>query len=172
MTRKPAPAAKAAPAGAFDLTRRSAGVLLHPTSLPGPHGSGDLGPEARAFVDFLAAAGQSWWQMLPVNPIGAGILAVFGAAAASAPFTVLHGAGSGILTIARGTVPLAMFGPDNYGYRLGLLGAPSRVAMAAAPLLFGILIDWYGAGVLVFSSAFSIAALIALCALRVPPSPR
>lgn len=107
-----------------------------------------------------------------LHPIGAGILAVFGAAAASAPFTVLHGAGSGILTIARGTVPLAMFGPDNYGYRLGLLGAPSRVAMAAAPLLFGILIDWYGAGVLVFSSVLSIAALIALCALRVPHSRR
>jgi hypothetical protein len=74
-----------------------------------------------------------------LHPIGASILAVFGAAAASAPFTVLHGAASGVLTIARGTVPLAMFGPDNYGYRLGLLGAPSRVAMAAAPLLFGIL---------------------------------
>ncbi|HZR74294.1 MFS transporter [Bradyrhizobium sp.] len=101
-----------------------------------------------------------------LHPIGAGILAVFGAAAASAPFTVLHGAGSGILTIARGSVPLAMFGPDNYGYRLGLLGAPSRVAMAAAPLLFGILIDWYGAGVLVFSSALSLAALMGLCKLR------
>lgn len=54
------------------LSRRSAGVLLHVTSLPGRHGSGDIGPEARAFVDFLAAAGQSWWQMLPVNPAGAG----------------------------------------------------------------------------------------------------
>jgi hypothetical protein len=107
-----------------------------------------------------------------LHPIGAGILAVFGAAAASAPFTVLHGAGSGILTIARGTVPLAMFGPEHNGYRLGLLGAPSRVAMAAAPLLFGILIDWYGAGVLVFSSALSLGALIALCALHVPPSRR
>jgi 4-alpha-glucanotransferase len=43
---------------------RSAGVQLHPTSLP----SGRLGPEARAFVDWLAAAGQSWWQMLPLGP--------------------------------------------------------------------------------------------------------
>ena len=51
---------------------RSSGVLLHPTSLPGPHGSGDLGAEARAFVDFLAAAGQRWWQMLPVGPAGYG----------------------------------------------------------------------------------------------------
>jgi 4-alpha-glucanotransferase len=50
--------------------RRSAGILLHLTSLPGPHGSGDLGPAAHEFVDFLAAAGQRWWQMLPVVPPG------------------------------------------------------------------------------------------------------
>lgn len=54
------------------LGTRSAGILLHPTSLPGPHGNGDLGASARAFVDFLAKAGQTWWQMLPVGPAGAG----------------------------------------------------------------------------------------------------
>ena len=43
---------------------RSSGVQLHPTSLPG----GRLGPEAHAFVDWLADAGQSWWQMLPLGP--------------------------------------------------------------------------------------------------------
>ena len=96
----------------------------------------------------------------------------FRSGAAAAPFTVLHGAGSGILTIARGTVPLAMFGPKNYGYRLGLLGAPSRVAMAAAPLLFGVLIELYGAGVLLFSSLLSIAALMGLCMLPVRSSPK
>lgn len=52
------------------LSERASGVLLHPTSLPGPHGFGDLGPEARAFADYLAAAGQTWWQMLPVVPPG------------------------------------------------------------------------------------------------------
>jgi 4-alpha-glucanotransferase len=52
----------------FTLQRRASGVLLHPTSLPGPHAIGDLGPEAFRFVDFLAAAGQKWWQMLPVCP--------------------------------------------------------------------------------------------------------
>src|SRR5688572_18449381 len=51
---------------------RSSGILLHPTSLPGPHGVGDLGPAAHEFVDFLSAAGQRWWQMLPVGPHGAG----------------------------------------------------------------------------------------------------
>lgn len=100
-----------------------------------------------------------------LHPLGAGILAIVGASGAAGAFALLHGAGSGILTIARGTVPLAIFGPENYGYRLGLLGAPSRLAMAAAPLLFGVLIEWYGAGVLVFSSALSLAALAGLCVL-------
>src|SRR3954470_13085500 len=59
---------KAAPALAFD--RRSSGLLLHVTSLPGRHGSGDLGREAHGFIDFCAAAGQTWWQMLPVGPPG------------------------------------------------------------------------------------------------------
>ena len=56
----------------MDLNQRSAGVLLHITSLPGPHGIGDFGPEARRFVDWLYAAGQRIWQWLPSNPIGPG----------------------------------------------------------------------------------------------------
>jgi 4-alpha-glucanotransferase len=52
--------------------RRSAGILLHPTSLPGPFGIGDLGPAAYRWVDTLARARQSWWQMLPLCPTGAG----------------------------------------------------------------------------------------------------
>src|SRR3954470_3762702 len=52
------------------LSDRTSGVLLHPTSLPGGPEGGQLDGEARAFVDFLAAAGQSWWQMLPVGPTG------------------------------------------------------------------------------------------------------
>ena len=51
---------------------RSSGVLLHPTSLPGPFGIGDLGPKAYTWVDLLARAGQSWWQVLPVGPTGYG----------------------------------------------------------------------------------------------------
>ncbi|HEY8945805.1 MAG TPA: 4-alpha-glucanotransferase, partial [Polyangiaceae bacterium] len=51
---------------------RSSGILLHPTSLPGPHGSGDLGVAAHRFAEFLARSGQRWWQMLPVGPPGAG----------------------------------------------------------------------------------------------------
>jgi 4-alpha-glucanotransferase len=51
---------------------RASGVLLHPTSLPGRHGIGDLGPEAYAFIDFLVSTGQRWWQMLPLGPTGYG----------------------------------------------------------------------------------------------------
>ena len=51
---------------------RTAGVLVHPTALPGPYGIGDLGPAARAWIDLLARAGQTWWQVLPLNPPGAG----------------------------------------------------------------------------------------------------
>ena len=51
---------------------RSAGVLLHPTSLPGPFGIGDLGPIAHRWVETLAGMRQSWWQVLPLGPTGAG----------------------------------------------------------------------------------------------------
>jgi len=50
------------------LDARRTGVLLHPTSLPGPHGIGDLGPEARRFLDWLTSAGVGFWQMLPLGP--------------------------------------------------------------------------------------------------------
>lgn len=53
-------------------TKRASGILLHPTSLPGRHGIGDLGPEALRWVDFLAGAGQKLWQVLPLGPTGFG----------------------------------------------------------------------------------------------------
>ena len=51
---------------------RASGVLLHPTCLPGPHGCGDLGQQAHRFVDWLAAAGQRLWQVLPIGEVGLG----------------------------------------------------------------------------------------------------
>ena len=56
----------------MDFDHRSAGVLLHVTSLPGPHGLGDFGPAAFGFIDWLASAGQRLWQWLPSTPIGPG----------------------------------------------------------------------------------------------------
>ena len=52
------------------LQSRASGLLLHPTSLPGPYGIGDLGPAAYRWVDTLAAAKQGWWQILPLAPTG------------------------------------------------------------------------------------------------------
>src|SRR5437899_3053952 len=51
---------------------RAAGILLHPTSLPGPHGVGDMGDGAFRFVDYLVTAGQQLWQVLPLGPTGFG----------------------------------------------------------------------------------------------------
>ena len=54
------------------MSHRTSGVLLHPTSLPGPYGIGDLGPECFRFLDFLEAARQGLWQVLPLGPTGYG----------------------------------------------------------------------------------------------------
>jgi MFS family permease len=105
-----------------------------------------------------------------MHPLGALILALTGGAAAGV-FAVFHGAGNGVITIARGTLPLAIYGPKNYAYRLGLLGAPARMAQAPAPLLFGFLIDWMGSRVLIVSSALSLVALGALFLLRLKSPP-
>jgi hypothetical protein len=103
------------------------------------------------------------------HPIGAAILALAGGGAATV-FAIFHGTGNGILTIARGTLPLAIFGPENYGYRLGIIGAPARMAQAIAPLAFGLLIDSMGSHILIVSSGLSLAALLALCLLRQEPA--
>jgi hypothetical protein len=85
-------------------------------------------------------------------------------------FAIFHGTGNGILTISRGTLPLAIFGPQNYGYRLGIIGAPARMAQAIAPLAFGLLIDSMGSRVLIVSSALSLSALLALLLLPGKPA--
>jgi len=78
-----------------------------------------------------------------------------------------------MLTIARGTVPLALFGPDGYGERTGLLGAPARATQALAPLAFGLMLDDLGSGALIISSALCLTALGALlCLHAVSPGTR
>jgi MFS family permease len=106
-----------------------------------------------------------------MHPLGALLMALTGGGAAATVFAIFHGAGNGVITIARGTLPLAIFGPKNFGYRLGLLGAPARMAQAPAPLVFGLLIDWMGSRVLIVSSALSLVALVALLFVheRSPP---
>src|SRR5512139_3584867 len=50
--------------------KRSSGILLHPTSLPGPYGIGDIGPRAHRWIEFLSGAGCGLWQVLPLGPTG------------------------------------------------------------------------------------------------------
>ena len=94
-----------------------------------------------------------------LHPLGVVMLAVFGAPAA-AVFGVLHGAGNGILTIAKGTLPLVIFGPHGYGRRQGVLMVPARIAQALSPWLFGIALDRWGAGALVISATLGALALL------------
>ncbi|KQW46775.1 MULTISPECIES: MFS transporter [unclassified Roseateles] len=107
-----------------------------------------------------------------MHPLGAALLALVGAPAA-AVFALLHGAGNGILTIAKGTLPLALFGPQGYGQRQGLLMLPARLGQALSPWLFGLLLARFGTGALWFSAALGLSALLALLFIRVaaPASP-
>jgi MFS family permease len=100
-----------------------------------------------------------------MHPLGAAALAVMGPPGA-AVFAAFYGAGNGLLTIARGTVPLAVFGPHAYGERTGLLGAPARASQAFAPLIFGLLLDTMGTSAILVSTALCLAALGALLRLR------
>ena len=100
-----------------------------------------------------------------LHPLGAVVLAVMGPAGA-VPFVICYGAGNGLLTIARGTVPLAIFGPHGYGERTGLLGAPARAAQALAPFAFGLLLDAVGTSAIVVSAGLCLSALVALLCLR------
>jgi MFS family permease len=104
-----------------------------------------------------------------MHPLGALALSLFGGPAAAA-FALLHGAGNGILTIAKGTLPLVLFGPAGYGQRQGWLMVPARIAQALAPWLFGILLDRWGANAIWASAAIGLLAFASLSALRAPPA--
>jgi len=106
-----------------------------------------------------------------LHPLGALALGVFGAPAA-AVFAVLHGAGNGILTIAKGTLPLVLFGAAGYGQRQGWLMVPARIAQALAPWLFGLLLDRWGAQALWISASVGLLAFLSLWLLRAPTGSR
>lgn len=102
------------------------------------------------------------------HPLAAGLLMIAGGPAAAA-FALLHGAGNGVLTIAKGTLPLALFGPGGYGLRQGLLSAPARVMQAIAPLLFGILLEHAGAQAIWLTTGLGLMAFLLLMLLRARP---
>ncbi|WP_144641256.1 MFS transporter [Bordetella genomosp. 13] len=103
------------------------------------------------------------------HPAGVAVLLLAGPAMAPL-FAVLHGAGNGVLTIAKGTLPLALFGAQGYGARQGWLVMPARIAQALAPFLFGLALDAWGARALWLSGAIGMAACCALILLRARPS--
>ena len=104
------------------------------------------------------------------HPTGALLLAWAGGAG-SVAFTLLHGAGNGILTIAKGTLPLVLFGSLGYGLRQGMLMVPARVAQAFAPLLFGLLLDHWGTASVAATAWLGVACALALWWLKPPPHP-
>jgi predicted MFS family arabinose efflux permease len=104
-----------------------------------------------------------------LHPIGVAALMLLGTPAA-AVFALLHGAGNGILTIAKGTLPLALFGSAGYGQRQGLLTVPARVAQALAPWLFGLALTEWGLRALWLGVGLGGAAFAALWLLPRPPA--
>ena len=100
-----------------------------------------------------------------LHPIGAAVVILFGAPGIIA-FALLHGAGNGMITIAKGTLPLALFGPQGYGRRNGLLSAPARVLQSAAPFLFGLLLNRVGIAAVGLSAGLCLAAFGSLFLLR------
>jgi predicted MFS family arabinose efflux permease len=148
-------------AGASTLQAISAGALIGPAQVAARIVEASLLSRYHPLLSTRLAC--------VMHPIGAAILALAGGGAAGV-FAIFHGAGNGVLTIARGTLPLAIFGPQNYGYRLGIIGAPARMAQAAAPLAFGLLIDTMGSNILIVSSALSLSALAALLLVRKQPA--
>ena len=105
------------------------------------------------------------------HPLGAALLMGIGGPAAAA-FAVLHGAGNGVMTIAKGTLPLALFGAARYGQRLGLLNVPARLMQALAPLLFGYAIDGLGAEAIWITAGLGVGSLGLLLLLRAQPQAR
>jgi MFS family permease len=103
-----------------------------------------------------------------MHPIGAAVLAILGAPGAIA-FVMLHGGGNGIMTIARGTLPLALFGPAGYGLRTGILVMPTRILQGGAPLLFQLVLDDAGPyAALALSSTLIGVSFLLLLFLRPP----
>ena len=100
-----------------------------------------------------------------MNPIGVAVMVIGGPVLAPA-FAAFYGAGNGIITIARGTLPLALFGPKGFGRRVGLISLPARATGALAPLAVGLMVEHIGTGALWVSALASLSAFVALLLLR------
>jgi predicted MFS family arabinose efflux permease len=112
------------------------------------------------------------WIGAGLLPVGALLLVLAGPVAA-VPFVLMHGASNGIITICRGSVPLALFGPRGYPVLMGKLALPVLMAQAAAPILTAPLLEHLPAmAVLGIAGLVGLAALLCLLPLRTaPPAP-
>lgn len=153
-------------AGASALTALTAASLLGPAQV------------AARLVEFFAAKRYRHHPLLTarlatvLHPVGALVLGICGGLpVAAAGFALLHGAGNGMITIAKGTLSLAIFGPLGYGLRQGQLSMLARSMQAFAPFAFGLVLDSYGARTAIaLSAVLSLIALGALFCMRAQAS--
>ena len=104
------------------------------------------------------------------HPLGAACLLALGPVGAL-PFVLLHGLGNGLLTIVRGTLPLALFGAQGYGARQGWIALPGRLLGALSPWLLGLVLERFGVATLWLTSAVALAALGTLLLMHLPAPP-
>ncbi len=104
------------------------------------------------------------------HPIAAALLMMFAAPMAFL-FVLLHGLGNGILIIARGHLPLVIFGTHGYGLRQGWLMLPAKLTQAAAPFAFGLALSEWGANVLWMTLGIGLSVLLSLCLIKVNKTP-
>lgn len=138
----------------------AAGALIGPAQVAGRLAEFSM---LRRFSPLAVARGATL-----THPLGALALWALGAPAAAVAFAILHGLGNGILTIAKGTLPLALFGPAGYGARQGWIALPGRAPQGLAPWLFGLALERWGAGALGLSAALGLAAFGVLMLLVAP----
>ena len=129
-----------------------------------------IGPSqvAARLLDFVAlrSASPLWSARLAALAHAAAVLLLWGLGNKAAPaFGVVHGAGNGVLTIARGTLPLQLYGPAGYGRQIGWIHAPGRFAQALAPWGFGWCMQWWGGAAFGLTLALSLLAGGALLVL-------
>jgi len=149
-------------AGASTVTALTASALLGPAQV------------VARLLEFFAARRFGLHPLLSarlatvLHPIGGLVLWIFGGVPlAASGFALLHGAGNGMITIAKGTLPLATFGSAGYGYRQGQLNVLARAMQAIAPYAFGLVLDGLGVSIAIgLSAGLSLIALTALLILR------
>jgi MFS family permease len=156
-------------------------VAMGATSVVAVGAAALLGPSqvVARIVEILAARRYRVHPLVPariataLHPLAGAALAAFGGGAAPAiAYSLLHGAGNGLITIVRGTLPLALFGQAGYGERQGVIAILARVMQAAAPVSYAwVLYDVGPKPAIALTAALSLAALAALLALRPSAGP-